>query len=35
MKVKGILVEGGDGHTYLLGIGPRIGGALPERPTIW
>ena len=35
MKVKGILVEGDDGHSYLLGIGPRSGGAQVERPTIW
>jgi hypothetical protein len=35
MKVKGILVEGDDGQTYLLGMGPRSGGAQPTRPTIW
>lgn len=35
MKVKGILVEGNDGETYLLGIGPRSGGKQRERPTIW
>jgi hypothetical protein len=35
MKVKGILVEGKDGGTYLLGIGPRTGGVQTARPTIW
>jgi hypothetical protein len=35
MRVKGILVEGVDGQTYLLGIGPRSGGSQAERPTIW
>jgi hypothetical protein len=35
MRVKGILVEGNDGNTYLLGIGPRSSGVQAERPTIW
>lgn len=35
MNVRGILVDAADGHTYLLGIGPRIGGAQTERPTVW
>jgi hypothetical protein len=35
MKVRGILVEGADGKTYLIGIGPRAEGIQPERPTIW
>lgn len=35
MRVKGILVEGSDGHEYLLGIGPRPTGKQKERPTIW
>lgn len=35
MKVRGILVDASDGHTYLLGIGPRSGGAQAERPTVW
>ena len=35
MKIRGILVEANDGHTYLLGIGARTGGAQVERPTVW
>ena len=35
MNIKGVLVDGNDGHTYLLGIGPRTGGNQAERPTIW
>ncbi len=35
MKVRGILVDGEDGQTYLLGIGPRSGGSQAERPSIW
>lgn len=35
MKLRGILIEAGDGLTSLLGIGPRTGGARAERPTVW
>lgn len=35
MNVKGILAKGGDGQSYLLGIGPRPSGVQAERPTIW
>lgn len=35
MRVKDILVEGKNGQTYLLGIGPRSGGIQAARPTIW